>query len=129
MTNKILIVDDEPDIRLVARIALRDRYEVLEAGNGEEALRLVDEHNPDLVFLDLRMPGLDGWGVIEQLRQRGRLPAVPVVVVSAHGSTDTSDKAIAMGCRGYLTKPFAPRDLLEAIRKYGPADEIAESPA
>ncbi len=128
MTQKILIVDDEPDIRMVARIALRDRFEILEAGTGEEALIAIDEHSPDLVFLDLRMPGMDGWGVLERLRERGRLPAVPVIVVSAHGAPGTSEKALAMGCRGYLSKPFGPRDLVEAIRRYGSGgDEPATS--
>lgn len=123
MTQKILIVDDEPDIRMVARIALRDRFEVLEAADGEEALRKIDEENPDLVFLDLRMPGLDGWGVLERLRSQRRLEEVPVIVVSAHGDPGIAEQALGLGCRGYLSKPFGPRDLLEAIRRYAPAPQ------
>lgn len=126
VTQRILVVDDEPDIRMVARIALRDHYEVVEAGTGEEALSLIQEETPDLVFLDLRMPGMDGWAVLERLREEGKLAEVPVIVVSAHGTPGTSEKALSMGCRGYLTKPFGPRDLLEAIRRYAPAAHTAD---
>lgn len=117
--TKILVADDEPDIRMLARIALKSEgFTVLEAENGEDTLTAIIDQDPDLVFLDLRMPGLDGWSVLERLKAEGRLETVPVVIISAHAGLGSTEKAIEMGCRGYITKPFGPRDLVVAIRKY-----------
>lgn len=121
MTRRVLIVDDEPDIRLLIRVNLvAAGYEVLEAENGREALDLVEGEEPDLVLLDLRLPGLDGWEVLEQLKERGVAERVPVVAISAHASPTTKDRAHEVGFRSYVSKPFTPEELLEVVTRHAP---------
>lgn len=119
MTGRILVVDDEPDIRMLVRITLDgEGYDVVEASNGEEALEQIAREEPDLVFLDLRMPGIDGWGVLDRLSENGELERIPVVVVSAHASHGSSQRALSLGCRGYISKPFDPDELLQAAERF-----------
>jgi CheY-like chemotaxis protein len=116
MPKEILIVDDEPDIRLVAKLELTDLgFSVSEARNGEEALDLIRDSEPDAVLLDLRMPGMDGWDVIEQLASNGRLGALPVLLFSAHLDEAVWKRASALGCRGFVPKPFRAAQLREAL--------------
>jgi len=86
MKPRILVVDDEPAIRDTMRMILEyDGYEVLLAGSGQEALQTAERENPDLVFLDVKMPGMDGLEVLSRLK--GTNETLPVVIISAHGST------------------------------------------
>lgn len=121
MTRRVLIVDDEPDIRLLIRInLLAAGYEVLEAGNGREAIDILEGEEPDLVLLDLRLPELDGWDVLEHLKERGVAERVPVVAISAHASPTTKERAREVGFRSYVSKPFTPDELLEVVAQYAP---------
>lgn len=121
MTRRVLIVDDEPDIRLLIRInLLAAGYEVLEAGNGREAIDILEGEEPDLVLLDLRLPELDGWDVLEHLKKRGVAERVPVVAISAHASPTTKERAREVGFRSYVSKPFTPEELLEVVAHYAP---------
>jgi CheY-like chemotaxis protein len=116
VSKQVLIVDDEPDIRLVARLELADLgLLVHEASSGEEALALLRASDPDAVLLDLRMPGMDGWGVIEQLAAEGRLADLPVFVFSAHMDESAWERARALGCRGFVPKPYRSAQLREAL--------------
>ena len=118
MSSRILVVDDEPDIRLLVRITLDgEGYDVVEASNGEEALEQIEREAPDLVFLDLRMPGIDGWGVLDRLSKNGDLERIPVVVVSAHATHGSSQRALSLGCRAYISKPFDPDELVETAER------------
>lgn len=121
MTRRVLIVDDEPDIRLLIRVNLvAAGYEVLEAGNGREAVDLIEVQEPDLVLLDLRLPGLDGWEVLEHLKQRGVTERIPVVAISAHASPATKERADEVGFTSYVSKPFTPAELLEVVSRHVP---------
>lgn len=112
----VLVVDDESDIRLLARLILEPAdCTVLEAADGTTALATISSTHVDLVLLDLRMPVLDGWGVLRQLRADGCLPDLPVVVVSAHADPAMVEAVMAEGCRGYVQKPFQPSDLMAAV--------------
>jgi CheY-like chemotaxis protein len=116
MSRKVLVVDDEPDILLATRLLLQSAgYSVVEAKTGEEALTLMKEVEPDAVFLDLRMPGMDGWDVLEELGARGYLERVPVIVLSAHGSPDRVERSVELGARAYVRKPFRKDDLTRAL--------------
>jgi two-component system KDP operon response regulator KdpE len=111
---KILIADDDPQILRALTVTLRARgYEIVTASNGAAALEQAIVHHPDLVMLDLGMPGLDGVEVIEGLRGWAQ---VPILVVS--GRTDAADKVLALdaGADDYVTKPFAMDELLARIR-------------
>ncbi|MGI8793906.1 MAG: response regulator [Acidimicrobiales bacterium] len=116
---RVLVVEDEADLRMLMRIHLeRAGHDVEEASDGLVALEaLGDGTLPDLVLLDIRMPRADGWQVLEALRGQGRLPGLPVIVVSAFTSADVQQKAIAMGGRAYLSKPFGRPELMQVIEE------------
>jgi CheY-like chemotaxis protein len=116
MSPSVLLVDDERALRTVLRTRLKlAGYEVTEAETGEDALALLEHEKPDVVLLDLRLPGIDGWEVLEQLRSSDRLPALPVVVATAHGGPEVAGRAQALGCRAVLQKPFALRELVSTL--------------
>lgn len=113
-TNKILIVDDEKSIRNLVRSYLEsDSYSVLEADNGEKAVRLVREQTPDLVVLDVGMPVLDG---IEALREIRTFSDVYVVMLTARAEELDKLIGLSVGADDYLTKPFSPRELVARIK-------------
>ena len=112
--SRILIVDDEPDILLMLRLNLEaGGHEVVMAADGEKALERIDADEPDLVVLDVMMPVLDGWGVLERLQHHAAPP--PVVVVSAKTADRDIAQALGLGAADYLTKPFDPDRLLTAL--------------
>lgn len=115
---KVLIADDSPTVRLMAAARLRaDGYEVLEAADGEEALRIVQSEDLDLLVLDKVMPGLDGFEVIRALSRDPRVRAVPIVMLTEH--TDEADvlSRLGPGVREYMPKPFALEDLSVRVRR------------
>lgn len=111
---KILVVDDEEQIRRALKSILSARkYEVVLAGNGEEALDLAIDHSPDLVILDLAMPGLGGLEVCQELRTWS---AAPILVLSVRAGEADKIAALDMGADDYLTKPFSAGELLARVR-------------
>jgi DNA-binding NtrC family response regulator len=113
---QVLIVDDEPNVRLVFRAALESAgYEVIEAGDGEEALGLVRGRPFDVVLLDLRMPRLDGLETLRRLNGQG--VGVPVVVVSAHGNILDVVLAMKLGAADFVPKPVSPETLRRVVRE------------
>lgn len=111
MSAKVLVIDDEPDIRMLTRMWLElEGHTVIEAENGEDGLNLLASEKPDLTFLDIRLPGIDGWEVLRRIRQQH--PAAAVIMMSAHSSGHTLDKAKEHGSTGYLVKPFKRDDIL-----------------
>jgi CheY-like chemotaxis protein len=111
----VLIVEDEPDIQLFSRLYLEMAgFRVLQAMSGEDALGMLSTDRPDVVLLDLRMPGMGGWGFLERVAA-GDQPSIPIVVMSAHGDASTITQAMARGVSGYVTKPFLPSDLVQAL--------------
>jgi CheY-like chemotaxis protein len=116
MTPSVLLVDDERALRTVLRTRLKlAGYRVVESDSGEDALEVLEREQPDVVLLDLRLPGIDGWGVLEQLRQSGRLAGLRVVAVTAHGGPEVAGRAKALGCRAVLQKPFSLRELVSTL--------------
>jgi two-component system, OmpR family, KDP operon response regulator KdpE len=112
--GKILVVDDEPQIRRVLRVILTgERYEVIEARSGEAALLRFREFLPDLVLLDLNMPGLSGLETCRILRESSD---VPIVVLTVRNEEDEKVEALDAGADDYVTKPFGKQELLARIR-------------
>jgi len=110
--TKVLLVDDEDQLRRVMKDLLeRDGYRVSEASDGVEALDQVDRHNPDIIVLDLNLPGLDGYGVLTHLRSRPATADIPVVVLTARGDEDSEVRVFEMGADDFLSKPFRARAL------------------
>ena len=109
---KVLLVDDEDQLRRVMRDLLeREGYKVSEAGDGVEALDQVDRHAPDIIVLDLNLPGLDGYGVLSHLRSRQATEDIPVVVLTARGDEDAEVRVFELGADDFLSKPFRARAL------------------
>jgi len=116
--RKILLVDDEADIRLIAEISLSNLggWEVLQAGSGLEALELASRERPDLILLDVMMPGMDGMTTLQKLREQEHGAATPVIFMTAKVQKAEIDRLLALGVRGLIPKPFDPMTLPEEIR-------------
>ena len=118
MSGKVLIVDDNPDILALLRANLRAAgFETDETLNGEAALRRMEENPPDVIVLDLMMPVLDGWGVLEALKDRPDRP--PIIVVTAAQTPDGVDRADQLGVTAYMTKPFNVAELVDLVHSIG----------
>jgi DNA-binding NarL/FixJ family response regulator len=125
----VLVVDDEPDIRTVMRVTLGAAgYRVVTAANGEDALALLRSDPPDAVFLDVMMPGVDGWKVLQELKTSANraLAEVPVFLVSAMVDDEHRVRSGIEGALGYITKPFDPDDLVRALESVLGPDAATE---
>ncbi len=121
MTDKrktILIADDEEIIRLLLKKYLGDKYIVLEASDGEEALDIARRQKLDLIITDIMMPNKDGYTLCNEIKNDQATKAIPVVMVSALGSSLNKKLAKQSNADGYLTKPFNPQDLQAIIRQF-----------
>jgi len=116
VTARILIVEDHPTMREAMRLVLDGHgYAIDEAGDGDTALERIRTASPDLVFLDLHIPGTDGADVLRAIRDDASTRDVHVIVVTATGEEGKAE-ALALGADGYVTKPFSPVELLETVR-------------
>ena len=114
---RILVVDDEPDILELIRYNLtRNNYDMTGVASGEEAFASVRTSPPDLVVLDLMLPGVDGLEVCRRLKNDGRTADIPVIILSAKGEEADVVTGLELGADDYLTKPFSPRVLLARIK-------------
>jgi two-component system alkaline phosphatase synthesis response regulator PhoP len=118
--KKILIADDESDIRLMVLRMLGKDYQVLEAADGEEAVKIVRLHKPSLVLLDIMMPGKDGYSACQEIKGDPQTKSVPVVMVTGIGHKLNERLSAEVGADGYMTKPFSLERLLEIIEKFVP---------
>ena len=117
----VLVVEDDQIARDIARLACAELgCAVTEAEDGEKALKLARKNVPDLILLDLALPGLDGWEVARRLRASARTREVPIVAVTAHVLKEGLDEALAAGVRECLLKPYRVRQLQDLVRKYLP---------
>jgi len=115
----ILVVDDQPaNLRAVSALLTRHGYSVETAGNGEEALRLADETAPDLLLLDMMMPGMDGFELLSRLKQRPALQRLPAVFLTAAQDRELLLRAFDVGAVDYVTKPFMPEELLARVNAH-----------
>ena len=117
MRHKILVIDDEPTIRLLLNRFLSKNYDVEAKDNGLEALEWLEGNLPDLVICDIQMPELDGYGFLEKLRQRGYTKHTPVIMLSSIESSNERVKCYTLGAQDYLVKPFNPEELIALISK------------
>lgn len=115
---KIMIIDDEPDFRTIVKLALEEKeHEVLAAESGEEGLEMLEKEVPDLILLDINMPGLDGWQTLKEMRRRGITERVPVMMFTVEDLTFVKMLREEMeGLVGYLEKPIGMAELIEATR-------------
>lgn len=115
--SRILVIDDDDGVRQLIRLILESEgYTVAEAEAADRGLDLVQQGKPDLVLLDLAMPGMDGWKFLDELRTRGLREHTRVLIVSALSDQDTVERGRQEGALGHLSKPFSMEDLLEAVK-------------
>jgi two-component system chemotaxis response regulator CheY len=112
---RVLIVDDSPAMRAFIRRVIQlsglDVAGYVQAGDGGEALQLLAQESVDVILTDINMPGMDGGRLVAALREDARLSAIPVVVVSTDATPERMQQMLALGARGYVTKPFSPEVL------------------
>jgi DNA-binding response OmpR family regulator len=124
MTTRVLVIDDEAPIRLLCRVNLEaEGMDVLEAADGPSGLDKAREEVPDVVLLDVMMPGLDGWRVAEELLDDSRTEAIPIVFLTARAELRDRARGIDLGGVDYVTKPFNPVELAPLVR--GLLDRVA----
>ncbi|MFC1674828.1 response regulator [Candidatus Omnitrophota bacterium] len=117
MAIRILVVDDEPDIRDIIKTALSEEgYEVIEAKDGEEALKAIHDKDPDLVLLDYRIPKIDGREVCRRIKKDILMSHLPIIMVTGSGEVDDKVGGIDAGADDYIVKPFDPKELLARVR-------------
>lgn len=116
MSARILVADDDDDIRALVAFTLRRRgYSVLEASAGDTALELARVERPDLVVLDVGMPGLNGIEVATAMKRDAVCAAIPIIILSAKGQPVEIEQGLSVGADTYLVKPFAPKDLAATV--------------
>ena len=116
--HKVLVVDDEPFIcRSLSFVLRKENYEVFEARNGEEALLAIEEHRPDLVFLDVMMPKVNGFEVTRRVRADESLKSTKIILLTAKGQDSDRATGREVGADDYMTKPFSPTKILERARQ------------
>ena len=113
--KKILVVEDNLDNRsiLVYRLRRIGDYEVIEASNGAQALERVEEQQPDLIFMDLKMPVMDGWEATRRIRTLEAGRGIPIIALTAQAMAGDEQKALAAGCDDYLAKPIVDPSLVK----------------
>lgn len=112
--KKVLVVDDEESVRELLDLYLKkEGFEVIPARDGKEALRLNGEHHPDLIVLDLMLPGLDGWEVCRQIRSASK---VPIIMLTARAEEVDRIVGLELGADDYVVKPFSPRELVARVK-------------
>jgi DNA-binding response OmpR family regulator len=115
--TKVLVIDDEAPIRLLCRVNLEaERMTVFEAADGPSGLEQAREQQPDVILLDVMMPGLDGWKVAEQLLEDERTSSIPIIFLTARAEFRDRAKGLDIGGVDYVTKPFNPLDLAPLVR-------------
>jgi two-component system cell cycle response regulator DivK len=114
----VLLVDDYPDAReMYAEYLEFSGFEIVQAGNGVEAIERAHDSHPDVILMDLSLPVMDGWEATRRLKADDETKAIPVLAVTGHALTGVSNDAKNAGCDGFITKPCLPEDLVTEIRK------------
>jgi two-component system cell cycle response regulator DivK len=121
MSKRILVVEDQEDNRrIVHDLLTASGYELIEATTGEDGLKQAAVEKPDLILMDIQLPGMDGYEVTRRIKANPQLAHIPIIVVTSYALSGDDKKAFEAGCNGYVTKPFSPRVLLAKIREFLP---------
>jgi two-component system cell cycle response regulator DivK len=122
MSARILVIEDHEDNRRILRDLLSSAgYVVIEAETGEEGVALAEREVPDLILMDIQLPGLDGYEATRRIKTQATLRRIPIIAVTSYALSGDDVKASQAGCDAYVTKPFSPRALLAKVREYLPA--------
>ena len=119
MSEHILVVEDQEDNRAILRDLLTSvGYEIFEAVNGEEGVRMAAAHQPDLILMDIQLPVIDGYEATRRIKAQESLRAIPIIAVTSYALSGDEEKARSAGCDAYVTKPFSAYGLLSVIRAH-----------
>jgi two-component system, cell cycle response regulator DivK len=119
MTKRILVVEDHEDNRQILRDLLANsEFDIIEAEDGEQAVLAATKYRPDLILMDIQLPGLDGYEATRRIKADPALKDIPVIVVTSYALSGDEEKAYAAGCDGYVAKPYDPIALLETLRRF-----------
>ena len=121
MNKTILVIEDQEDNRRILRDLLTNSgFEVIEAVTGTDGVRIAETHHPDLILMDIQLPGIDGYDATRRIKANPNLQKIPIIVVTSYALSGDDVKAFEAGCDAYVTKPFSPRNLLAKIREFLP---------
>jgi two-component system, cell cycle response regulator DivK len=121
MSKRVLVIEDHEDNRRIVRDLLSaNGYELIEAVTGEEGLAAAERDQPDLILMDIQLPGMDGYEVTRRIKANPALNGIPIIAVTSYALSGDEQKAADAGCDGYVTKPVSPRLLLAKVREYLP---------
>ncbi len=121
MSRRILVVEDHEENRRIMRDLLTSAgYEMIEAVTGEDGVTMAERERPDLILMDIQLPGIDGYETTRQIKANPALRAIPIIAVTSYALSGDDVKAREAGCNDYVTKPFSPRALLAKIREHLP---------
>jgi two-component system cell cycle response regulator DivK len=121
MSRRILVIEDQEDNRRILRDLLASAgYEIVEAGTGEEGVSMAEAQHPDLILMDIQLPGIDGYETTRRIKANPTLSPIPIIAVTSYALSGDEAKARSAGCDDYVTKPFSPRALLAKVREYLP---------
>ena len=119
MNKRILIVEDHEDNRRIVRDLLTSAgYDLIEAVSGEEGVALASSNRPDLILMDIQLPGFDGYEATRRIKAMAELAPIPVIAITSYALSGDDLKARAAGADAYIAKPFRPRELLEMVHHY-----------
>jgi two-component system cell cycle response regulator DivK len=119
MNKVILVIEDQEDNRRILRDLLTSGgYDVIEAVTGEEGVSSAESHKPDLILMDIQLPGLDGYGATRRIKAIPELNQTPIIAVTSYALSGDDVKAFEAGCDAYFAKPFSPRKLLAKVREF-----------
>jgi two-component system cell cycle response regulator DivK len=119
VSRRILVVEDHEENRRIMRDLLTAAgYEMIEALTGEEGIALAERERPDLILMDIQLPGLDGYEATRRIKANPALRAIPIIAVTSYALSGDDVKALEAGCDAYVTKPFSPRALLAKMREF-----------
>ncbi|MCU1261076.1 MAG: divK [Bryobacterales bacterium] len=115
MARILLVEDNETNRDMLSRRLVRRGFDVVMASDGEEGIASAGTHKPDLILMDVNLPGVSGWEAIQHLKANDQTKAIPVIAVTAHALSTDREKAMAIGCDGYEAKPVDLPNLLAKI--------------
>ncbi len=119
MSKRILVIEDQPDNRQILRdLLINADFEVIEAEDGETGLTAAATQRPDLILMDIQLPGIDGYEVTRRLKSDAQLHSIPIIAVTSYALTGEANTARAAGCDAYIPKPYSPRQLLAKVREF-----------
>ena len=124
MTKRILIIEDQEDNRTIMRDLLTGAgFELIEAADGEEGVKLAQSERPDLILMDIQLPVIDGYEATRRIKAIVELKSIPIIAVTSYALSGDEAKTRAAGCDGYVAKPFSPRHLLAKVREFLPGEK------